>query len=74
MPTLILVGATDFVCSPKMAAILQAGIPGSTLVVLPRSGHYGHVEAPAAFARAVRGFVEQVLSAEQPQSNPASAQ
>jgi pimeloyl-ACP methyl ester carboxylesterase len=36
---------------------LHEGIPGSELVVLEDSGHFGHVEEPDAFARAVVGFV-----------------
>jgi proline iminopeptidase len=57
VPTLIIVGEKDFVCSEKMARLLHAGIPGSTLVVLPHSGHMGHAEQPAVFARAVSEFL-----------------
>ena len=57
VPTLVVVGARDFVCSTKMAQIIHDGIAGSQLVKLPKSGHMGHVEEPAAFASAVRTFV-----------------
>lgn len=56
-PTLILVGAKDFICSAKMADIIHAGIPGSRLVVLPHSGHLGHIEEPGAHAAAIRDFL-----------------
>lgn len=54
--TLVLVGRKDFVTSVEMATILDAAIPDSTLVVLERSGHMGHIEEPEAFARAVVEF------------------
>ncbi|HKE18582.1 MAG TPA: alpha/beta hydrolase [Kofleriaceae bacterium] len=54
--TLIVVGRRDFVCSLEMARIMAAGIPDSTLVILEKSGHMGHVEEPQAFADAVAGF------------------
>jgi proline iminopeptidase len=53
VPTLVLVGRRDVICSVEMAKLLDAGIPDSTLVVLERSGHVGHIEEPQAFARAV---------------------
>jgi proline iminopeptidase len=56
-PTLVIVGRHDFICGPRWAGELHAGIPGSELVVLEDSGHFGHVEEPDAFARAVVGFV-----------------
>jgi proline iminopeptidase len=54
--TLVLVGRRDFVCSVEMARILDARIPDSTLVVLEKSGHMGHLEEPAAFAQAIARF------------------
>lgn len=60
MPTLVIVGASDFVCSPVMARELAAGIAGAELVVLDRSGHFGHVEQPDAFAAAVIRFLDRL--------------
>lgn len=57
VPTLIVVGRRDFVCSLKMARIIHAGIAGSQLTVLEHSGHIGHFEEPEAFARAVGDYV-----------------
>jgi len=53
-PTLIIVGALDAICSEKMARMAHAGIRGSRLVVLPRSGHMGHLEQPEEHARDIR--------------------
>jgi pimeloyl-ACP methyl ester carboxylesterase len=43
--------------APRWAEELRKGIPGARLVVLERSGHFGHLEQPAEFARAVADFV-----------------
>ncbi|NMO50438.1 alpha/beta hydrolase [Actinoplanes sp. TBRC 11911] len=57
IPTLVVVGRHDFICGPRAADELHAGIPGSRLVVLEKSGHFGHLEQPDEFARAVTDFV-----------------
>jgi pimeloyl-ACP methyl ester carboxylesterase len=57
IPTLIIVGARDFICAPRLASLLHEAIPGSQLLVLERSGHMGHVEEPEVFASAVAAFV-----------------
>ena len=41
-----------------MAKDLAASIPPATLVVLPDVGHACNVEAPEAFNRAVRTFLQ----------------
>ena len=58
VPTLVLTGATDFICPPSMAKLLDEKIPTSTLVTFAQSGHFAHVEEPAAFAAAVAAFVK----------------
>jgi pimeloyl-ACP methyl ester carboxylesterase len=40
--------------------MLSAGIVGSQLVTLERSGHFGHFEEPNEFAVAVGDFVNSV--------------
>ncbi|QBD76014.1 alpha/beta hydrolase [Ktedonosporobacter rubrisoli] len=55
--TLVLAGQEDAICVPSWAQVLHAGLPVSQLVVLPHSGHFGHLEEPHAFASAVRNFV-----------------
>ncbi|BCY10637.1 alpha/beta fold hydrolase [Actinoplanes sp. L3-i22] len=57
VPTVIIVGEHDFICGPAWAAMLHAGIPGSRLVTLTSSGHFGHVEQPAEFAAAVTALL-----------------
>ncbi|GAA2891028.1 hydrolase [Actinoplanes cyaneus] len=56
-PTVIIVGEHDFICGPRWAAMLHAGIPGSRLVTLRSSGHFGHVEQPVPFAEAVSALL-----------------
>ena len=58
-PTVIIVGAHDFICGPRWAALLHAGIAGSRLVELKASGHFGHLEEPVEFADAAIGLLEQ---------------
>lgn len=55
--TLVLVGQEDAICAPSWAQVLHAGLPISRLIVLPQSGHFGHLEEPHAFARAVQTFI-----------------
>ena len=58
IPTLIIVGARDFICAPALAKLLHEAIPGSTLVTMERSGHMPHLEQPAEFATAVAAFLK----------------
>ncbi|MBV2353332.1 alpha/beta hydrolase [Streptomyces sp. J2-1] len=57
LPTLVIVGRHDFICGPRWAREIHERVPGSRLVVLEDSGHFGHLEQPAEFAEAVVGFV-----------------
>ena len=58
-PTLILVGKDDFICPPSQAKVMYKGIPNSELVVFENSGHFTHVEEPAAFFDAIRGWLRR---------------
>jgi pimeloyl-ACP methyl ester carboxylesterase len=51
-PTVVIAGAHDFIGGPPWAGMLRSGIPGSHLVVLPDSGHFGHIEQPEEFLQA----------------------
>jgi pimeloyl-ACP methyl ester carboxylesterase len=53
VPAAVIVGAHDFICGPVWARQLAGGIPRAQLTVLEDSGHFGHVEQPAEFAKAV---------------------
>ena len=60
VPTLIIVGEHDPICSPRWARILHEGITGSELAVLKRSGHFPHLEEPEAFAGTISEWLERV--------------
>ena len=57
IPTQVVAGRYDFICGPRRAQELHAAIPGSELVVLEGSGHFGHIEQPELFASTVAAFV-----------------
>ncbi|MFF4198966.1 alpha/beta fold hydrolase [Nonomuraea sp. NPDC001831] len=57
IPALVIVGAHDFICGPRWAAELHRLLPDSRLLTLHGSGHFGHIEEPAAFAEGVVSFV-----------------
>ena len=52
-PTLVLVGDGDEATPPELAREIAAGIPGSRLVLIPRSGHLSTLEEPAAVTKAL---------------------
>ncbi|MEU8656234.1 alpha/beta fold hydrolase [Actinoplanes philippinensis] len=62
-PTLVVTGRHDFICGPGWAAMLHDGIARSRLVILPESGHFGHLEEPEAFAAAVRELRDESFRA-----------
>lgn len=57
VPTLILVGRFDVICGERWAEELYKLIPGSRLLVLENSGHFGHLEEPEVFAESVTAFI-----------------
>ncbi len=59
VPALVVVGRWDPICGVRWAEELAKLIPGAELVVLEHSGHFGHLEEPAAFAEAISGFVSR---------------
>ncbi|MFC6079654.1 alpha/beta fold hydrolase [Sphaerisporangium aureirubrum] len=56
LPALVIVGRYDVICGVRWGQELHKLIPGSELLILEDSGHFGHIEEPGAFARAVAGF------------------
>jgi len=56
VPTLVTVGDHDE-CDPALSRAMNGLIPGSKLVILPRSGHMTFVDQPALFVRAVDSFL-----------------
>ncbi len=55
--TVVLTGRHDFICGPRWAHALHDGIPGSRLVILEESGHFGHLEQPEQFLSAATGLL-----------------
>ena len=56
-PTLVISGQYDFICGMRWARQLHDGISGSELLVLPDSGHFGHLEEPERLAEGILRFV-----------------
>lgn len=59
VPTLLIYGDRDVRAPLTVAEDLHAAISGSTLVVLPDTGHACNLEASEAFNRAVRSFLRE---------------
>jgi tetratricopeptide (TPR) repeat protein len=57
VPTLVVVGEYDIPDVHAHAGALEAGIPGARRVILSGAGHLVPLEQPAAFNRAVLGFL-----------------
>ncbi len=61
-PTLIIVGADDFICDPiSQAARIHNRIKGSKLEIISESGHLPWVEQPAVFSSACEDWIKGVL-------------
>ena len=65
-PTLVVVGAHDWVCPPGAGRALAADIPGARLVELPDAGHFGISETPEPFLDALRAYLAASAVAWQP--------
>ncbi|MEU8405793.1 alpha/beta hydrolase [Micromonospora sp. NPDC048842] len=59
VPVVVIVGAHDFICGPRWAEQLHAGLPDSRLVTLERSGHFAHIEQPVEFTDAVAELLKR---------------
>jgi pimeloyl-ACP methyl ester carboxylesterase len=57
VPTLVICGRFDVICGVRWAQELHQLIAQSQLEVLEKSGHFGHVEQPDAFAAVLTDFV-----------------
>lgn len=56
-PTLVLVGAEDWLTPPELSRELAGRIPGARLVVLPDAGHALNIERAPEFDATVRAFL-----------------
>ena len=63
MPVLLIAGEADPLAPPRTMARMQAAIPGARLAVLPGCGHFAHLEDPAGFIAALRGFRRDLAAA-----------
>ena len=59
VPALVLVGEEDVLTPPSEAEQLQRGIPGASLVRIPRAGHLASLENPEAFNEATADFLRK---------------
>jgi pimeloyl-ACP methyl ester carboxylesterase len=59
-PTLLLCGSDDALSPPIEMRALAHAVPGAQLVELPHAGHLSAMENPAAFARAIEEFLDQL--------------
>ena len=60
VPTLLLYGDADERAPVEVAEALHAGIPASTLVMLPGLGHECYLESPQVFNAEVRRFLRSL--------------
>ena len=58
-PVLVVVGEQDVGTPVVMSRAIHDAIPGSELVVIPSASHLSNLEQPAAFNRAVEGFLDR---------------
>jgi pimeloyl-ACP methyl ester carboxylesterase len=56
-PALVLTGGDDQWSPPAAHEKIAAGIPGATLVIVPKSGHMSTMERPAEVAAAMRHWL-----------------
>lgn len=61
VPSLIITGEHDFLCSPRRSMMLHDIIPASRLTIVPDGGHMAHLEQPEAFTRAVVEFLQAAI-------------
>jgi len=57
VPTLVLVGRRDFICSPVQAQIIHEGIRASKLAIFEQSGHFPWIDEPDLFFSTVTNFL-----------------
>jgi len=60
IPVLILVGQEDALTPPAAAEKMRAGIPGSTLQIIPHAGHLSNLENSSVFNAHLGSFLKGV--------------
>jgi len=56
-PTLVLVGAHDWVCGPVWAEVIAAGAPNARMHVFEESGHCPQYEQPDEFVAVIEDWL-----------------
>lgn len=57
VPTLFVWGKEDGIVTPAYGKGYSKLVKGSKMAVIPKAGHYPHLEQPDAFMKALKGFV-----------------
>ncbi len=57
VPVLVMVGAKDELTPPAEAQKITAAVPGAQYVEIPEAGHLACLDAPGAFAHAIKNFM-----------------
>ena len=60
VPTLVICGEQDSGTPPAMAKVINQGIKGSELVLIPEAAHLSNMEQPAKFLAALEGFYKRI--------------
>jgi proline iminopeptidase len=60
IPSLIIVGADDFICPPAAAEYLHSEIAGSKLLIIENAGHFPWLEEPEQFFSGIRTFLPKL--------------
>jgi pimeloyl-ACP methyl ester carboxylesterase len=58
VPTLVLCGAEDRLCSPDIHREMADAIAGARLVIVPHAGHFALIEAPDVVAAEIRRWLD----------------
>lgn len=65
VPAVVLFGSHDRLVDPRLAAPAARAFRDATIVVLPKTGHLGHMEHPALVAARFREMVDRVAASSQ---------
>ncbi len=58
-PTLVICGDEDVITPPQLSRDLATAIAGSSLAIIPRSGHLANMEQPGEFNRLLDQFLSE---------------
>ena len=61
LPTAVIVGEADAITPLASAKTMADAIPGASLSVIPDAGHISNIEAPEAFEKAIRAWLQRPI-------------